>query len=151
MEPRKGWPFNRLLGVSLLGSLLDKPVKEMVFNNLFDQTVCLLNGVSSKNAKGEFNNYPKSPNGLSVNIVHLWTMNLSPPFLHPLPNFLPAQTPLALVSSLSFFSSFSNGFFLLPLATLCSFSYKSNQPILAFLLFSPSPTPHPQTQNHQEP
>lgn len=38
---RRGQLLNRLLVFSVLILLLDKPMKEMAFNNLFDKTICL--------------------------------------------------------------------------------------------------------------
>lgn len=42
MEPRRGCLFTRLPSVSALTSLLDKLMKEMVFNNLCDKTISSL-------------------------------------------------------------------------------------------------------------
>lgn len=51
MEPRRERLFNRLLSVSVLISLLDKLMKEMVFNNLRDKTISYLTELSLKMLK----------------------------------------------------------------------------------------------------
>lgn len=66
MRPRRGHVFNKFLSVSVFISLLDKLMKEMIFNNLSDKTVSYFNRIISKNAKGKFNNHMKSPNSLAL-------------------------------------------------------------------------------------